>query len=97
MKAYVTHDEDGNILSINMPSTAVDANIHIVPDSGQQVCEVNIAGRAEDFADEGTAAGKLIEIAHEFRIDVPARKGRLVSARKKMERKSKGRARRRSG
>lgn len=81
MKVYVTHDEEGNIVSVNMPNP--EAKVLIVPDTGHRVCEVNVAGRAKDFADENEATAKLLEVAQEFRIDVPVGKGKLISLKKR--------------
>ena len=79
MKAYVTHDENGNIVSISMPNADVDHEISVVAESGHQICEVDLPiGTAKDFADEEKGTAKLIEIAEQFKIDMPTRKGKLV-------------------
>lgn len=80
MKVYVTHDEEGNTVSVNMPNP--DSKILVVPDAGHRVCECNVPGRAKDFADEIEATSKLLEVAQEFRIGVPVVKGKLVSLKK---------------
>lgn len=80
MKVYVTHDKEGNIASVNMPNP--EAKILVLPESGHRVCEVNVAGRASDFADQNEATAKLLDIVQAFRIDVPVSKGKLVSLKK---------------
>jgi len=79
MKLYVTHDQEGNIVSIGMPHADTDREVGIAAETEYTVSEVDVAGDRTDFADEEKAIRKLTEIVEQFRIDVPTKRGTLVS------------------
>ena len=79
MKLYVTHDQEGNIVAIAMPNPDTDWEVSIAAEPGYTVSEVDTADDPADFADEEKATRRLAEIAEQFRVDVPAKRAKLVS------------------
>jgi hypothetical protein len=79
MKLYVTHDQEGNIVAIDMPNPDAGQQVSIATETGYSVSEVDLVDDQADFVDEEKAIRKLTEIVEHYRIEVPTRRGKLVS------------------
>jgi len=82
MKLYVTHDQEGNIVAIGMPDPDSEREVAIAAEPGNTVSKVEIADDPADFADEEKAIRRLTEIVEQFRVDVPTKRGKLVSRKR---------------
>lgn len=78
MKAYVTHDAQGNIVSVNVANPDSEMKISVLPAEGDQVCEVTIDGKSSEFKDPDAMTRKLADVANHYRVSVPVQRGKLV-------------------
>jgi hypothetical protein len=78
MKIQVTHDREGNVLSIAV-QTDDEGELQLLPDEGaQMVSEVDYEGDAADLADEEGLQRALAEFAERYQVDMEPRRRKLV-------------------
>jgi hypothetical protein len=72
MHVLITHDDDGNILSVAMPAPDAGDRFAVEPQAGEVVSELDLPSMDEERFDE------LGEIVRDSRVDVASGRPRLV-------------------
>jgi hypothetical protein len=77
MKIFVTYDEQGDIISVNIPNETMSENLKLMPGEGQFVAEID-ASQMSDSSVANSERGDITKLAQSlidrFRIE----QGKLV-------------------
>ncbi len=77
MKIIFMHDKHGNITSVGVSGLEFGGRISLIPESGQQVSEMDVPDVTDDITDEKNLQ-RLLDIAEHYRIGFYDKEPKLI-------------------